>query len=468
MPTYDVSRVDGRRRHLRAAGRSPSRSRRRPVRLERQLNSPAAVARWPANQPAEEAPKWSPFAPVVETWQDSGPDDAAVQPGRELARRHRSRSRRPLRRTSSRPPALETPTWSTPANPYTPAHDDLLSAPLPSWQAETVAPPSLSLVQPDPYAYQPAARTSRSSYQPRLEPEPRAVLGQLVLRVLLVVVQQLLGLPDLVRAGGPAPQPHPSLSPHPLRAPVAGPLGSRWTARRRSRPQCRGHRELLRAGAGRVRAGRLPDPVEAAAAGPVVRAGAVLHPGAHLHPGAGSHPGVQRGAHLPGARAHLRARADVPRVRRLLAATPSYETSYTSDYSSYVLHRSRRRTARTRTGPPTRRSRRTTLQLVLRLVVPSSSLQHPDGLQQRELRARRTARTTRRSRTPATTPPRGLQQQLLRAASQPRRLTEYHSPYSYEPGRAAGPRAARAGEGRLHHHSTPDPPAPSLGLTTTL
>lgn len=64
---------------------------------------------------------------------------------------------------------LETPTWSSPSNPYTPTpSDDLLSAPLPSWQAETVAPPSLapaqtSPAQPSPYAYQPAARAAEPS-----------------------------------------------------------------------------------------------------------------------------------------------------------------------------------------------------------------------------------------------------------------------------------------------------------------
>ena len=124
----------------------------------------------PANPPADEAPKWSPFAPVVESWQDSGPATQQFSPAESWREdTGQVEEATPSYRQSAAGP--ETPSWATPANPYTPANDDLLSAPQPSWQAETVAPPSLSVAQPDPYAYQPAARASEP-YQPAARPEP--------------------------------------------------------------------------------------------------------------------------------------------------------------------------------------------------------------------------------------------------------------------------------------------------------
>ncbi|MDX6279919.1 MAG: hypothetical protein QOH03_990 [Kribbellaceae bacterium] len=113
---------------------------------------------------AEEAPKWSPFAPVAETpaapsWDDAGPATEQFNPI-ESWREDTGQVIEALPSYQQTASGLETPTWSSPSNPYTPApSDDLLSsAPLPSWQAETVAPP-----QPDPYAYQPAARTTEPS-----------------------------------------------------------------------------------------------------------------------------------------------------------------------------------------------------------------------------------------------------------------------------------------------------------------
>lgn len=136
----------------------------------------APVQRQPALQlatvgaPAEEAPpKWSPFAPVAdapaaESWeQDSGPATEQFSPVESW----REDTGQVIEATPSylqTASGLETPTWSSPSNPYTPTpSDDLLSAPLPSWQAETVAPPSYTPSQPDPYAYQPAARAAEPS-----------------------------------------------------------------------------------------------------------------------------------------------------------------------------------------------------------------------------------------------------------------------------------------------------------------
>jgi hypothetical protein len=113
---------------------------------------------------AEEAPKWSPFAPVAETpaapsWEDAGPATEQFNPI-ESWREDTGQVIEALPSYQQTASGLETPTWSSPSNPYTPTpSDDLLSAPLPSWQAETVAPPA----QPDPYAYQPAARTTEPS-----------------------------------------------------------------------------------------------------------------------------------------------------------------------------------------------------------------------------------------------------------------------------------------------------------------
>jgi len=121
--------------------------------------------------PAEEAPKWSPFAPVastpvatapIESWeQDSGPATEQFNPIESW----REDTGQVIEATPSylqTASGLETPTWSSPSNPYPPVpSDDLLSAPLPSWQAETVAPPSYA--QPEPYAYQPAGRAAESS-----------------------------------------------------------------------------------------------------------------------------------------------------------------------------------------------------------------------------------------------------------------------------------------------------------------
>ncbi|WP_020386687.1 DUF4328 domain-containing protein [Kribbella catacumbae] len=118
---------------------------------------------------AEEAPKWSPFAPVASapaaaSWeQDSGPATEQFSPVESW----REDTGQVIEATPSylqTASGLETPTWSSPSNPYTPTpSDDLLSAPLPSWQAETVAPPSYAPTQPDPYAYQPAARAAERS-----------------------------------------------------------------------------------------------------------------------------------------------------------------------------------------------------------------------------------------------------------------------------------------------------------------
>ncbi|TWD80627.1 uncharacterized protein DUF4328 [Kribbella amoyensis] len=127
------------------------------LRLER---SPEFVAPTPAPAPAEEeAPQWSPFASVVETWQDNGGQDTQQFNAVETWQEERGPVEEATPSYQQTAAGLDAPSWSTPSSPYQPAENDVLSAPLPSWQAETVTPPSLSVVQPDPYAYQPAPTT---------------------------------------------------------------------------------------------------------------------------------------------------------------------------------------------------------------------------------------------------------------------------------------------------------------------
>lgn len=177
-------------------------------RLERQ----PALAVAAAGTAADEAtPKWSPFAPAAEpaaatpaaaSWDDAGPATEQFSPienwredtGQVIE------AQPSYQQTAS---GLESPTWSSPSNPYTPAaSNDLLSAPLPSWQAETVAPPSLAPAQPEPYAYQPAARATEpsepswaSSYS-----EPYSYSG----------TSDYLTSSEPVAAPQPAPEPEPA------------------------------------------------------------------------------------------------------------------------------------------------------------------------------------------------------------------------------------------------------------------
>ena len=132
------------------------------LRLERQPEPQLQLA----GGGAEEAPpQWSPFAAVVETWQDNGPATQQFSPVESWRDDTGGAEETNYQQSASAPESL---TWSTPANPYTtPSNDDLLSAPLDSWQAETVAPASLSLVQTEAYtpsSYEPAEPSWASSY----------------------------------------------------------------------------------------------------------------------------------------------------------------------------------------------------------------------------------------------------------------------------------------------------------------
>ncbi|MEU4390979.1 DUF4328 domain-containing protein [Kribbella sp. NPDC023855] len=162
-----------------------------------------------ATPAAEEAPpKWSPFAPVADapaaqSWEDTGPATEQFSPVESW----REDTGQVIEATPSylqTASGLETPTWSSPSNPYPPTpSDDLLSAPLPSWQAETVAPPTLAPAQPSPYAYQPAARASEPSEPSWTSPysEPYSYGGS---------SSDYLTSTEPAAAPQPAPEPEPA------------------------------------------------------------------------------------------------------------------------------------------------------------------------------------------------------------------------------------------------------------------
>ncbi len=265
------------------------------------------------------------------------------------------------------------------------------------------------------------------------------------------------------------PSPHPSLSPRPLlRALVAGPLGSRWTARRRSRAQYR-FRQLLPAGAGSARRRRLPDPVEAAPAGPVVRPRAVVHAGARVRSGDSdlrARAGLRSGVHVlrrdalhPGADLlGVRGPGRLPRptsrlvvhhglllLRVLRAGRAGADDVHARDqlHLGLLVHAGDSQLRLVHPGD-----------LELRLVVPAELVQR-FGLQQRDLQQR-------------------LQPELHAGGLQRQRLQLHHGLLQHLLG-AAGlgvpavavlvRGAGRPREGRLGDHRSPHAPPPSLDLS---
>ncbi|GAA1708798.1 hypothetical protein GCM10009745_65840 [Kribbella yunnanensis] len=147
-----------------------------------------------AEEPAEEAPKWSPFAPVAENWQseqsvDAGPSteqfDAVSTWQDESSSTNEQTAYQPLK-----------PSWSEYLGSS--AEEDPLAAAKSRWMSDE---PSRTSVQPDPYAYQPEqadpepswassysepytsyestsdylTSTASPSYEPAPEPEPAPV-----------------------------------------------------------------------------------------------------------------------------------------------------------------------------------------------------------------------------------------------------------------------------------------------------
>lgn len=120
----------------------------------------AAPAAFTGESPVEEPPKWSPFAPVVSSWQeDNGPATEQFNP---------------IESWQDEKPAAEETAYEAPKtswNEYlgssTPSTDDVLSSTSTSSRWLDEAAP-LTVVPPDPYSYQPQPEPQ---YQPQPEPQ---------------------------------------------------------------------------------------------------------------------------------------------------------------------------------------------------------------------------------------------------------------------------------------------------------
>ena len=175
------------------------------LRLERQPEPALQLA----GSGAEEAPKWSPFAPAAASWQDPAPANPNYRPVESWGDDTGTLTSPVEEATPSFQPTaagLESPSWATSTSYSEPANSDLLSAPLPSWQAESVAPPSLSLVDTsytstsyetsepswsssysEPYSYESSDYLTSSepiaAPEPEPAPEPVARAGRRAARV---------------------------------------------------------------------------------------------------------------------------------------------------------------------------------------------------------------------------------------------------------------------------------------------
>ncbi|MFG1819167.1 DUF4328 domain-containing protein [Kribbella sp. NPDC049174] len=128
---------------------------------------PGAPAAFGGDSPVEEPPKWSPFAPVVESWQDDKDNGPATEQFDAVT--SWQEEKQPVEESTS----YEKTSWSDYLNT---GNDDLLStqAPSSSWLDQT---PPLTVVEPEPY-YQPSQPAASylpeepaASYQP---PQPVA------------------------------------------------------------------------------------------------------------------------------------------------------------------------------------------------------------------------------------------------------------------------------------------------------
>ncbi len=120
--------------------------------------APAAFGGAPAafggDGPVEEPPKWSPFAPVVESWQDDKDGGPSTEQFDAVAWQQ---EQQPVEET----PSYEKKSWSDYLNS---GNDDLLSTQAPSsssWLDET---PPLTMVEPEPYSYQPSQPADAPSW----------------------------------------------------------------------------------------------------------------------------------------------------------------------------------------------------------------------------------------------------------------------------------------------------------------
>ncbi|WP_242001997.1 DUF4328 domain-containing protein [Kribbella steppae] len=114
-----------------------------------------APAAFGGDSPVEEPPKWSPFAPVVESWQDDKDNGPSTEQFDAVAAWQEEKQ--PVEEGTS----YEKTSWSDYLGS---GNDDLLSTQAPSssnWLDET---PPLTVVEPEPYSYQPSQPAA--PYQP--------------------------------------------------------------------------------------------------------------------------------------------------------------------------------------------------------------------------------------------------------------------------------------------------------------
>jgi hypothetical protein len=124
--------------------------------------APAAPAAFTGESPVEEPPKWSPFAPVVSSWQeDGGPATEQFSPVESW------RDETPA--TPAEETAYEAPktSWNDYLGSGTSTSDDVLSTNTSSRWLDEAAP--LTVVPPDPYSYHPPSH---------VEPETPAALSE--------------------------------------------------------------------------------------------------------------------------------------------------------------------------------------------------------------------------------------------------------------------------------------------------
>jgi hypothetical protein len=125
----------------------------------------AAPAAFGGDQPSDEPPKWSPFAPVVQGWQDEDDNNGPATQQFDPVQEWRQESS-PAEQTAYVAPA-DKPSWNEYLNA---GNEDLLSTSTSSsnWLDQT---PPLTVVQPDPYSYQPQPESQPVQPQP-VQPQP--------------------------------------------------------------------------------------------------------------------------------------------------------------------------------------------------------------------------------------------------------------------------------------------------------
>lgn len=110
--------------------------------------APAAPAAFTGESPVEEPPKWSPFAPVVSSWQeDAGPATEQFNPIESW------QDQKPAEETAYEAPKTSWNDYLGSSSSSTPSTDDVLSTDTSSRWLDEAAP--LTVVPPDPYSYQP-------------------------------------------------------------------------------------------------------------------------------------------------------------------------------------------------------------------------------------------------------------------------------------------------------------------------